>query len=139
MSLVFVYSVTYTKTTKDNVYSFKHVKYIKNYDGDTITVDLPGHHPLFGKNISIRVAGIDTPEIKGKTECEKDKAKQARDLVKKYLKSSKITLKNCIRGKYFRIVADVYVNKELLSKKLIDAKLAIPYDGGTKTKHDWCK
>ena len=34
-------------------------------DGDTFKIDLPGMHALFGDNLSIRVLGIDTPEMKG--------------------------------------------------------------------------
>ena len=33
------------------------VRLVKNYDGDTITVDLKGQHPLFGDDISVRIAG----------------------------------------------------------------------------------
>ncbi|MBF0370483.1 MAG: hypothetical protein HQL52_13605 [Magnetococcales bacterium] len=42
------------------------VIYRGNYDGDTIRFDIPGVHPLLGDNISIRVRGVDTPEIRGK-------------------------------------------------------------------------
>jgi len=41
------------------------------------------------------------------------------------------------RGKYFRIVADVSIDGKSLAKSLINAKLAVIYDGGKKTK-DWC-
>ena len=37
--------------------TFRCVKYIKNYDADTITFDIPNIHPLLGKKISIRVTG----------------------------------------------------------------------------------
>ena len=40
--------------------------YVQNYDGDTVTFNLPGLHPIIGEKISIRVNGIDTPEIRGK-------------------------------------------------------------------------
>ena len=53
---------------------------IKVYDGDTITIasKLPfDNSPLY--RLSVRLNGIDTPEIKGKTEDEKTAAKQARD------------------------------------------------------------
>ncbi len=49
-----------------------------------------------------------------------------------------IELRNMKRGKYFRIVADVLVDDVNLSEILVDSKLAVRYDGGTKTK-DWCK
>ena len=44
--------------------------YLRNYDSDTIPFDLPGLHPIIGEKISIRVNGIDTPEMRGK--CEKE-------------------------------------------------------------------
>ena len=34
------------------------------YDGDTFKVDLKGIHPLFGDDVSIRLHGVDTPEIR---------------------------------------------------------------------------
>ncbi|MCI5143846.1 MAG: hypothetical protein D3909_19415 [Candidatus Electrothrix sp. ATG1] len=71
-------------------------------------MDLKGHHPLFGDDISVRIAGIDTPEIKGKCSQEKKLAQEAKVVVEKILKKArKIKLKNVRRGKYFRIVADV--------------------------------
>lgn len=85
--------------------NFRCVKYIKNYDADTVTFHIPSVHPFLGKNINIRVAGVDTPEVRTKNQCEKDKARNAKKLVKSLLKSAKrIDLVNVERGKYFRIV-----------------------------------
>ena len=53
---------------------------IKVYDGDTITIaaKLPyDASPLY--RLSVRLNGIDTPEIKGKNDDEKEAAKNARD------------------------------------------------------------
>ena len=78
--------------------------YIRNYDGDTITFNLPGLHPIIGEKINIRVNGIDTPEIRGKCEKETYSAQQAQQMVADILKDAEqITLKNMARGKYFRI------------------------------------
>jgi len=41
------------------------------------------------------------------------------------------------RGKYFRIAADVIVDGESLADMLIEAGMAVRYDGGKKT-HKWC-
>ncbi len=112
--------------------------YLKNYDGDTIRFNLPGYPPIAGKDIRVRVNGIDTPEIKGKCKKEKYEAQQARDMVTDILKGAeKITLKNMKRGKYFRIAADVIVDGENLADVLIEAGMAIKYDGGKKT-YKWC-
>lgn len=59
---------------------FSCVKYLKNYDGDTTTFEIPNVHPLIGQNISVRVRGIDTPEIRTKDKCEKDKGRIAKNL-----------------------------------------------------------
>jgi micrococcal nuclease len=68
--------------------------------------------------------GIDTPEIRGKCEKEKYDAKQ-------------ITLRNMERGKYFRIAADVIIDGESLGDMLVEAGMAVRYDGGKKK--DWCQ
>ncbi|MBK7844497.1 MAG: thermonuclease family protein [Bdellovibrionales bacterium] len=121
--------------------TFRCVKYIKNYDGDTVTVEIPDIHPLLGKNISVRILGIDTPEKNGTKPCEKAKARDARRLVENLMKQAKrIDLKNIDRDKYFRILADVWVDNKSISEVLIKNKLAYPYDGGRKpTSISWCK
>ena len=119
--------------------NYEGAVYIRNYDGDTITFNLPGLHPIIGEKISIRVNGIDTPEIRGNCEKEKYDAKQAQQMVADILKDAEqIVLKNMERGKYFRIAADVFVDGESLADLLVEAGVAIKYDGGKKT-HKWCE
>jgi len=124
---------------KEKTYgNFVNVEYVRNYDGDTITFNIKGVHPLIGKNISVRLRGIDTPEIRGKCYKERAMAYNAKYIVEFLLKTSKvITLKNVSRGKYFRIVADVYIDGLSLTKYLLDHNYGVPYNGGTKIK-DWC-
>ena len=109
------------------------------YDGDTFRANIKDYPAIVGHRISIRVRGIDAPEIKGKCELEKLLARKAKQQTVFMLRGAKkIELKNISRGKYFRLIADVYVDDVLLSEILISSKLAVPYDGRTKTK-DWCK
>ena len=113
--------------------------YVRNYDGDTVTFNLPELHPIIGEKISIRVNGIDTPEIRGKCEKEKYDAKQVKEMVADILKDAEqIVLRNMERGKYFRIAADVIVDGESLGDMLIEAGVAVRYSGGKKT-HKWCE
>lgn len=112
-------------------------RYSRNYDGDTIIVDLNCNEPLFCKKMSIRVNGVDTPEIRGECKTEKLLAEKAKYYVRKKIKKSNLKLKNCKKGKYFRLVCDVYYNDISLSKNLIEQDLAVKYDGGKKTKN-WC-
>ena len=115
------------------------VKVLKNYDGDTITVDVPGVHPLLGEKVSVRVYGIDTAEVRGHGPCEKDAARVARNLVAATLRDAKqVDLRNVQRDKYFRILADVVVDGRSLSEILIKNGLAVAYDGGTKQATNWC-
>lgn len=119
---------------------FRCVKYIKNYDADTITVDIPNVHPLIGHHISVRVRHIDTPEIKGKFPCEKDAARIAKRLIENQLKNAKrIDLENVDKDKYFRILADVIIDGKPLKDILLKNNLAYQYEGGTKQKINWCK
>lgn len=128
------------KTCEHTPKSFHCVKYIRNYDADTITVSIPGAHPLIGEKIGVRVRGIDSPEIKGGLPCEKDQARTAKRLVENILKNGKrIDLENVDRDKYFRILADVVVDSKSLKDILLKNQLAYVYDGGTKEKRDWCK
>ena len=99
---------------------------------------LSGLHPIIGNKISIRVNGIDTPDIRGKCEKEKYDAQQAQQMVADILKDAdQIVLRNMERGKYFRIAADVIVDGENLADVLVEAGMAVRYDGGKKT-HKWC-
>ena len=88
--------------------------------------------------------GIDTPEIRGQCQKEKDLAKEARDLVRGLLNNAQsITLiiddnPKEVRGKYFRIVGRLIADGQDISDLLIERQLAVRYDGGTKVK-DWCE
>ena len=113
-------------------------KVISVYDGDTFRVNIGSLPPIVGKNIPIRVNGVDTPEIRGKCQYEKDLALEARDFVRGKLANAKeIKLTNLQRGKYFRVVANVVVDGVSLENELLDNDLAYEYSGGKKL--NWCK
>jgi endonuclease YncB( thermonuclease family) len=106
---------------------------IKVYDGDTITVasKLPyPSSPLY--RFSVRLNGIDCPEIKGKDENEKKCAQIAKQEMSDLILNKIVSLKNVQTEKYGRILADVYIGDLHVNKHLIEKRLAISYDGGTK-------
>lgn len=111
-------------------------------DGDTIRVKATIWIKTF-KETSVRIYGIDTPEIKGKCDQEKYLAQQAKAFVKEKLENAdEIYLDGISNDKYGgRIVSRVlYTNKgktRNIADELIRHRLAVPYTGGTKT-HDWC-
>jgi micrococcal nuclease len=109
------------------------------YDGDTFRVNIKGYPSIVGERVPIRINGVDTPEMRGKCVKEKTLARDAKQFTVSKLRDAKvIELRHMQRGKYFRIVADVYVDGNSLGDALINNHLAVTYDGGTKTK-DWCK
>jgi len=108
------------------------------YDGDTFRANIKGYPKIIGYRIPIRVNGIDTPELKAKCKQEKQLALKAKQFtVSRLRKARVIKLKHIKRGKYFRLIADVYVDNISLGDELLKYKLAVKYNGGTKI--DWCK
>jgi len=113
-----------------DIFTFTPEEIVSIYDGDTFKIDLAGVHPLFGDDVSVRLFGVDTPEIRGSEDRVKVLAEKARKLTEQALMGAeKIELKNPQRGKYFRIIADVYVDGESLAALLMKAGLGKAYDG----------
>jgi len=112
---------------------------IKVYDGDTITVasKLPyPNSPVY--RFHVRLNGIDTPEIKGKTDDEKAAAHHAQKALENLILHKTVTLKNLKTEKYGRILADVYLKKVSLNKWMLDNNYAVKYEGGTKqSPYSW--
>jgi endonuclease YncB( thermonuclease family) len=114
---------------------------IKVYDGDSITI--AGYLPMYNSPLfrfSVRLNGIDTAEIKGKSEDEIEAAKQARDALTKLILHKEIILKNVGTEKYGRVLADVYLDDLCINDWLIKECYAVKYDGGTKkSPKSWLK
>ena len=117
-------------TNDENLFILSPDQVVSVYDGDTFKIDLPNMHPLFGDDISIRLFGVDTPEMRGTTDEVKALAMQAQQVTEKALKeASKIELRNPQRGKYFRIISEVWIDGESLAEMLKAKGLAKDYDG----------
>lgn len=130
----------HAESISNKVYGSAFVSEVTSiYDGDTFRANLKGYPEIIGYRIGVRINGIDTPEMRGQCQQEKELARQAKQLTVTQLRAAKkIELRNMKRGKYFRIVADVYVDGKSLGEMLIKRSMAVPYDGGHKGK-DWCE
>lgn len=116
-------------------------KVIKVYDGDSITIasKLPNINDIIYR-FQVRLNGIDTPEIKGKTVTEKELAKKARDALSILIMNKMVILKNVSTEKYGRLLADVYIGDLYVNEWLLNNNYAVKYDGGTKIIPDeWNK
>lgn len=118
---------------------FQCVEFVRNYDADTITVNIPNVPPIIGREVSVRVRGVDAAEIKGRNACEKDAAKKAKQFANQILTSAKrIDLRNIARDKYFRILADIVVDGVSFSDLLRNRGMVVDYQGGHKDVQNWC-
>jgi len=106
------------------------------YDGDTLTVNA---YPWPGMTIrtAVRINGIDTPEIRGLCDAEKELAKRARDYVRATV-GDHVQLTNITLGKYAgRVIADVLLaDGRSLTALLITEGLGREYHGGRR--EGWC-
>jgi len=114
-------------------------KVIKVYDGDTITIatKLPyDTSPIY--RFSVRINGIDCPEMKTSNHNEKICANMARQTVHDMVFNKIVQLKNVSFEKYGRILADVVYDDISIGDLLCKCNLAVKYDGGTKkSPPDW--
>lgn len=107
------------------------------YDGDTLKVNLLCNQTVFCDKLGIRVKGIDTPELKGKsiTNLESQAGLRVRDFVRELTQgATRIRLENESRDKYFRIVAHVFIDDQCLGDLLYNKGYAKRYTGGKKEK-----
>jgi micrococcal nuclease len=103
--------------------------------GNTFNADIDEYPPIIGKNITIRISNIYTPQTTSKDPELKLKAQEAKIFTKNFLEKGKIIiLKNIKRDKYFRLTADVIVDDKNLASELINNKLAQPFNAYTSNK-----
>jgi endonuclease YncB( thermonuclease family) len=134
----FIQNISY-KDTKPFVPHVTLGKVIKVYDGDTFTLaaQLP-YDTTAVYRFSIRLRGIDSPEIKTTHTTEKQLAIISRDALSNLIMNKIVTLQNICIEKYGRILADVYLDNLHVNHWMIEKGYAIKYNGGTKYKpNEW--
>lgn len=110
---------------------------IEVLDGDTIAVRLK---VWIGQNVEthVRLAGIDTPELRGKCAAERAKAKAAQQTLAALLTDGKVTLYNIRLEKYAgRVLAQATNTQgDMLTEKMLNSGYARPYHGAKR--ESWC-
>lgn len=129
--------------------SILDVTYLQTLDGDTLTVSLPGllrpserhgEHAAFvlAERLSIRVRGIDCPELRARCPEERRLAERAQRRVQGVMSRARLIHLHRVKpDKYARLLAEVEVDGVDLGSLLLREGLAVAYDGGTKT-NPWC-
>ena len=103
------------------------------YDGDTVHLVFEYFGQLFKWHV--RIAHVDTPELRTKNLEEKKKGYEVRDKLIELIQDKIVDIVCLDFDKYGRVLAEITYNDERIDKWLIDRGYAKPYEG--KTKEVW--
>ena len=97
------------------------------YDGDSITIDIDLGFGIIMKKQKIRLAEIDTPELRGD---EREQGLISRDWLREKILEKNISI-NTIKdttGKYGRYIGYIYLNGINLNEQMLNEGLAEDYE-----------
>ena len=130
-----------TPPSRKSCYNFRVIKINRVVDGDTIDVTIDLGFDLYKKE-RVRVAGVETPEMRTKNLEEKALGIDATNWLKKELQDvldgdDELIVRTELHGgvgKYGRLLGWLYVGDETVSlnEQMITQGYAHAYDGGTK-------
>ena len=109
-------------------------KVVKIVDGDTIDVDIDLGFGVWLKKQRIRLFGIDTPESRTRDLEEKKYGLAAKGYLTKWLTSGgvKIRTQKDAKGKFGRILGEMYCYDTNVNEKMIEEYHAVRYHGQSK-------
>ena len=111
-----------------------NVSITKVVDGDTVDVDIDLGFGMVYKKQRVRLMGIDTPESRTRDLVEKLFGKASKKHLKELLSEGNITLRSHDKGKFGRILGELFVNDISINQKMIDDHHAVDYGGGNKAE-----
>jgi endonuclease YncB( thermonuclease family) len=125
-------------------YIFQNATVVRCHDGDTCVFNLHDQHPVFGRvtwrGRSVRVAGIDAPEIDRGARCpaEQALAVKARDRLLAILAAAQEVSIEVVtaRDQYGRMVGRLLADGQDAGAMLVAEGLARTYKGGRRK--GWC-
>jgi endonuclease YncB( thermonuclease family) len=139
MFLLILYIIYLASEVRANPYDFQILRVI---DGDTVEFEadfLPG---ALKQKLSLRIFGVDTPEKSPRAHCPRENYHSLNAKLfteQEIMNATKVQV--YIRGwdKYGgRVLGDVILDGEPLSKRLISRGYARPYFGEGE-KSNWCR
>lgn len=136
---LYVPSILHAKSSVRYKPSFTRARVISVYDGDTFTIarkeSIWWRSKVF--SYSVRLYGIDCPEIRGSGAEEKYYAVKAKDVVEALVLNKCVKLEIIGYDKFGRLLANVKINDINISTHLINSGLGVPYYGKTKQIVNW--
>ena len=103
----------------------------KVYDGDTVTADVDLGFRTWRRGESLRLFGIDAPELRG---ASRPDGLRSRDALRARVLGKEVvicTIKDRT-GKYGRYLAEIYLGEENVNRWLVRQGFAVEYDGGAR-------
>ena len=114
------------------MYEYK-VSITKVVDGDTVDVDIDLGFGMIYKKQRVRLMGIDTPESRTRDLVEKLFGKASKKHLKEILSNAEmITLVSHDKGKFGRILGELWTFDTNLNEKMIERHHAVRYHGQSK-------
>jgi len=116
-------------------------KVVRVIDGDTVVVDIDLGFGIEMRNQTIRLRGVDTPEVRTRDDIEKMYGNIAKDYVEHMLLSQEetdgyVVLKSYSHsGKYGRTLGDFIVKGSSLASMIIEEHVGVEYID-TESKED---
>jgi len=121
------------------MYEYKCQEVKKVVDGDTLDIVLNlGFNVLH--SVRVRMAGIDTPESRTRDLDEKATGKLAKAFLKDWLSQENEKKKIVVRtfkktkGKFGRVIAEIWVNDVNVNEDMIECYHAVPYSAQNKSE-----
>lgn len=120
----------------NNMYTYKAFV-TKVYDGDTITVDIDLGFGVWLKNQTIRLLGINTPEIRGE---ERPDGLITRNVLSEWISNKEVIIstEKDSKGKYGRWLGEIYPSGQFMcndldgiesyNQRLLNEGYAEPYE-----------
>ena len=119
---------------EDNMYEYR-VEIVKVIDGDTVDVNIDLGFGVWIHKERVRLYGIDTPESRTSDKEEKVYGLMAKDFLIEWISAGNVTLKTKTydaKGKFGRILGELWVFDTNLNQKMIDEHHAVAYHGQSK-------
>lgn len=118
------------------MYEYKVKEVVKVVDGDTVDIIIDLGFGL-SKKERVRVAGVDTPEVRTRDDKEKALGADASQFAKEWFaEEGEIIVRTDKDGKYGRMLGTFFRGNECYNKRLVDEGFAFAYHGGSKCT-DW--
>ncbi len=112
----------------------RQAKVLSVYDGDTITILVDCGYYTYHK-ATLRLYGIDTPEVRTKDKAEKKKGLMVRDWLRGMILKKDIIVKSIKqgkKGKFGRFLCQIYINDVCINDEIVKLGYGKKYFGGKR-------